>query len=89
MFSWLRGCGEACTVWPTDNTARLEDVAQDLDVEGPVAWVMKDERSGDGRLCEVDRLRERVPRTVVRIANRLCGGKQQTFVDFRSDSVRS
>lgn len=53
----LLGHGEACTVWSADDTTRLEDVTQDLDIESPVAWVMKDERSSNGRLREVNKLR--------------------------------
>ena len=41
-LSMLLGHGEACTVWSADDTTRLEDVTQDLDIESPVAWVMKD-----------------------------------------------
>lgn len=70
---------------PTDDASRLDRIAHDLDVERPVARVVKDEDGGNARLREIDCLS--CARASVACLYDILG--RRTFVLRRSSSERS
>ena len=65
-----------------DTTLREDDVGQDLDIEGPVAWIMEDEDGGNGSLGEIDGLQ------ILGLGKRDAGKQEaHTFVEARSTSL--